>query len=71
MIGPFARKISRFSCDLTVLWKIKQLRSDAVETRLGVAGALRAKPTDGRTGGRTSGTDYNSKSSLFIEHLIK
>ena len=40
MTGPFSRKISGFSCDLTALQKIKQLRAKAVETRLGVTGLL-------------------------------
>ena len=37
--GLFLRKISGFSCDLTALRKIKQLRTNAAETRLGVTGA--------------------------------
>ena len=37
----FSRKISWFSCVLTVLWKIKQLRGNAVETPPGVTGVLR------------------------------
>ena len=36
MTGPFSRKISGFSCDLTALQKIKQLRANAVAMRLGV-----------------------------------
>ena len=39
---PFSRKISGFSCDLTALRKIKQLRINAVETRLGVTGLQRS-----------------------------
>ena len=38
--GPFSKKISGISCDLTALWKIKQYHGNAVETRLGVTGAL-------------------------------
>ena len=40
MSGTFSQKISGFSCDLTTLWKIKQLCAKAVETQLGVTGTL-------------------------------
>ena len=36
--GPFTRKLSGFSCDLTALQKIKQLRANTMETQLGVTG---------------------------------
>ena len=40
MTGPFSRKTSGFSCDLTALRKIKELRANALETPLGVIGVL-------------------------------
>ena len=40
MTDPFSRKISGFSCDLRAHQKIKQLRANAVEMRLGVKGLL-------------------------------
>ena len=40
MILSNKRKISKFACDITVLWNFKQLRANALETRLGVTGAL-------------------------------
>ena len=36
----FHEKYQGFSWDLTALWKIKQIRANAEETRLGVTGAL-------------------------------
>ena len=36
----FSARISRFACDLTALCKFEQLRTNEVETRLGVTGAF-------------------------------
>ena len=40
MTGPFSRKISRVSCDLTALWKIEKHCANAVKMWLGVTRAL-------------------------------